>query len=293
MNKEEIANRFRQLQDDICLGLEKADGKASFREDLWEREGGGGGRTRVISGGQIFEKGGVNFSAVSGRTPAQMASENLGNHFFATGVSIVIHPDNPWVPIIHMNVRYFETDGGVFWFGGGIDLTPVYILDEDAAFFHQTLKSTCDRHHQEYYQRFKTWADDYFFLTHRQETRGVGGVFFDHLGKQAESFQASLDFTFDIGETFLPCYLPIVEKRKSLTFGEKAKRCQALRRGRYVEFNLIHDRGTRFGLETNGRTESILMSLPPFAAWEYRHEPESGSPEAKTQEKLRKGIRWV
>lgn len=293
MNKEHIAERFKNLQDSITLGLEEADGKSKFIEDLWERAGGGGGRTRVISGGNIFEKGGVNFSAVSGKTPVQMASENLGDLFFATGVSIVIHPSNPWVPIIHMNVRYFETDGGIFWFGGGIDLTPVYVIDEDASYFHQTLKNCCDRHHESYYPRFKHWADDYFFLPHRQETRGIGGIFFDHIGKKGEDFNASMEFTFDLGNTFLKSYLPIVNKRKNTPFSEGEKQWQLIRRGRYVEFNLILDRGTRFGLETNGRTESILMSLPPFASWEYRHEPESGTAEAQTLAKLRKGINWV
>jgi coproporphyrinogen III oxidase len=293
MTKEAIAERFRDLQDDICRGLEQADGLSKFQEDLWTREGGGGGRTRVISNGNIFEKGGVNFSAVSGNTPPQMASENLGAHFFATGVSIVIHPKNPMVPIIHMNVRYFETDGGVFWFGGGIDLTPIYVIDDDARSFHQTLKATCDRHHPGYYTKFKTWADNYFYLTHRNETRGIGGIFFDHLGKNGEAADAALAFTFDVGETFLKAYLPIVEKRKSTPFGEPEKHWQSLRRGRYVEFNLIHDRGTRFGLETNGRTESILMSLPPLASWEYRNEPAEGSAEAHTLSKLKKGIDWL
>jgi coproporphyrinogen III oxidase len=293
MLKEEIALRFQTLQDSICRGLEDADGKATFIEDLWQREGGGGGRSRVISQGNIFEKGGVNFSAVSGRTPAQLGSEHLGSQFFATGVSIVIHPENPHVPIIHMNVRYFETDGGIFWFGGGIDLTPIYIYPEDARHFHQTLQETCNKFNPEHYPRFKKWADDYFFLNHRHETRGIGGIFFDHLGKTGEDRQQSLEFTFAVGETFLQAYLPLVEKRKKLPYTEKQKQWQALRRGRYVEFNLIHDRGTKFGLETNGRTESILMSLPPIAAWEYRHEPEAGSPEALTLALLKKGIDWV
>jgi coproporphyrinogen III oxidase len=293
MLKEEIALRFQTLQDSICRGLEDADGKATFIEDLWQREGGGGGRSRVISQGNIFEKGGVNFSAVSGRTPAQLGSEHLGSQFFATGVSIVIHPENPHVPIIHMNVRYFETDGGIFWFGGGIDLTPIYIYPEDARHFHQTLQETCNKFNAEHYPRFKKWADDYFFLNHRHETRGIGGIFFDHLGKTGEDRQQSLEFTFAVGETFLQAYLPLVEKRKNLPYTEKQKQWQALRRGRYVEFNLIHDRGTKFGLETNGRTESILMSLPPIAAWEYRHEPEAGSPEALTLALLKKGIDWV
>jgi len=293
MNKNLISERFQALQNSICEGLEKADGKSRFIEDIWSRDGGGGGRTRVISKGNIFEKGGVNFSAVSGKTPPQMKSESLGDQFFATGVSIVIHPENPWVPIIHMNVRYFETDGGIFWFGGGIDLTPIYIIDEDAVFFHKTLKETCDKHEAGFYSRFKNWADEYFFLSHRSETRGIGGIFFDHLGKNGENMESCLKFTFDVGETFLKCYLPIVDRRKNMPYGEKERQWQAIRRGRYTEFNLIHDRGTRFGLETGGRTESILMSLPPNAAWEYRHEPSTGSPEAQTLEKLVKGFDWV
>ncbi|MEY4110473.1 MAG: hypothetical protein RLZZ46_828 [Bacteroidota bacterium] len=293
MNKNLISERFQALQNSICEGLEKADGKSRFIEDIWSRDGGGGGRTRVISKGNIFEKGGVNFSAVSGKTPPQMKSESLGDQFFATGVSIVIHPENPWVPIIHMNVRYFETDGGIFWFGGGIDLTPIYIIDEDAVFFHKTLKETCDKHEAGFYSRFKNWADEYFFLSHRSETRGIGGIFFDHLGKNGENMESCLKFTFDVGETFLKCYLPIVDRRKNMPYGEKERQWQAIRRGRYTEFNLIHDRGTRFGLETGGRTESILMSLPPNATWEYRHEPSTGSPEAQTLEKLVKGFDWV
>ncbi len=301
-DKNEIAEWFRNLQNRICNGLEALDGKAKFKEELWERPEGGGGRTRVIQNGNIFEKGGVNFSAVFGPAPAFLRSKE----FFATGVSIVIHPESPAVPIIHMNVRYIETDNES-WFGGGIDLTPIYIDAEQARFFHQQLKQTCDRHGAKYYTDFKKWADDYFFIPHRNETRGVGGIFFDQLkaedtdmegtvGLPKESFrqpQLPWEFVKAVGKTFLPTYSTIVNQSRDKKHSEQQKQWQLIRRGRYAEFNLVYDRGTKFGLETNGRTESILMSLPPLASWSYNYQPAKDSEEEKTQNLLRKGINWV
>lgn len=293
--REEITHYFQSLQDDICRRLEEADGEGRFREDAWEREAGGGGRTRVILGRQI-EKGGVNFSAVYGPTPAKIlqALQLESADFFATGVSIVLHPRSPMVPIIHMNVRYFEMTSGIWWFGGGIDLTPHYIRPNDARFFHQKLKEVCDAHHPEFYPRFKKWADDYFYLKHREETRGIGGIFFDRLG-EAESLNKEALFAFvrDVGEAFSPIYLELLERNRRRTYGESELSWQRLRRGRYVEFNLVWDKGTKFGLDTRGRTESILMSLPPRADWVYDHVPEPESAEARTQALLRKGIDWV
>jgi coproporphyrinogen III oxidase len=296
-NRQEITAYFQSLQDNICSALSEADGSA-FQEDSWDRPGGGGGRARVIRGNYI-EKGGVNFSAVHGDLPPQAAAslhvdpEETG--FYATGVSIVLHPRNPHVPIIHMNVRYFELDGGRFWFGGGIDLTPHYVVPEQAAFFHQQLKNTCDRFDEAYYPRFKTWADDYFFIPHRNETRGVGGIFFDRLEPKTEGKdkRTLFNFTAAVGETFAPTYLELLGMNKDLPFTEREADWQKLRRGRYVEFNLVWDRGTKFGLTTNGRTESILMSLPPLAGWEYDFQTEAGSREAETLEGLVKGRDWV
>lgn len=295
MNKNQIASAFQLLQDNICSTLEAADGGGHFREDLWTREGGGGGRTRVLEGTRIA-KGGVNFSAVEGRLPEKIA-QALGvaeADFFATGVSIVLHPHNPNVPIIHMNVRYFELDSGAWWFGGGIDLTPHYIVAEDARNFHLLLKQVCDRHNASYYPRFKKWADDYFFLKHRQETRGVGGIFFDRLGP-SEGLDKAQVFAFvqEVGSAFCPAYVPLLQQYADEPFDEAARHWQALRRGRYVEFNLVWDKGTKFGLDTDGRTESILMSMPPMAQWVYDHQPVPGSREAETLSLLRKDIDWV
>jgi coproporphyrinogen III oxidase len=252
-----------------------------------------------MSEGVIIEKGGVNFSEVFGKTPEAVLKSmelplNDAPDFFATGVSIVVHPHNPMVPIIHMNVRYFEMSNGTWWFGGGIDLTPHYIDTADAKYFHQQLKSVCDEHHPSYYSKFKPWADDYFFLKHRNETRGVGGIFFDYLKADDEFTKESrFDFIKGVGSAFAPLYTHFMKKNHSLPYNDNQKRWQHLRRGRYVEFNLVWDRGTKFGLDTDGRTESILMSLPPLAEWEYRHVPKSGSPEAKTQDLLKKGIDWI
>ena len=295
--RDDITQFFRGLQEEICVALTDLDG-ASFREDAWERPGGGGGRARVINGEHI-EKGGVNFSAVHGQLPPAAAqSLKIGTEatdFYATGVSIVLHPRNVHVPIIHMNVRYFEVDGGRHWFGGGIDLTPHYIVAQDAAYFHGELKAVCDRFDPKYYPRFKTWADDYFYLPHRQETRGVGGIFFDRLEPATEGKEKSdlFAFTAAVGRAFAPIYsiLHLRHRQKKMT--EAEQRWQELRRGRYVEFNLVWDRGTKFGLTTNGRTESILMSLPPLAGWTYAYEAEAGSREAFTLEHLKKDIDWL
>lgn len=296
-NKEEITEWFRKLQDDICNSLESLDGKAVFREDRWDRNEGGGGRSRVITEGNVIEKGGVNFSAVHGQTPAKIleALELATADFYATGVSIVLHPYNPMVPIIHMNVRYFEMSNGTWWFGGGIDVTPHYVVEEDARFFHKLLKKTCDAHDLTYYEQFKKWADDYFFIRHRDETRGIGGIFFDRLSevKAGHTKQSRWDFVKEVGKTFIPAYSELVNRHKDDPYTDEHKAWQSLRRGRYVEFNLVWDKGTKFGLDTNGRTESILMSMPPGAQWEYNHLPEQGSEEAKTLSLLKKDIDWI
>lgn len=296
-DKQVITNFFLDLQDRICQSLEAADGIGQFEEDNWTRAEGGGGRTRILQEGAVIEKGGVLFSAVHG--PANEATLRQLNQtepadFYATGVSIVLHPRSPMVPIIHMNVRYFELSNGIFWFGGGIDLTPHYVVEEDARWFHAHLKAVCDRHDAAYYPRFKTWADDYFFLKHRNETRGIGGIFFDYLKPTAETSKADLfAFVQDVGNAFAPAYTHFMHKNRNISFGEAEKQWQYLRRGRYVEFNLVWDRGTKFGLESNGRTESILMSLPPQANWAYNHQPEIGTHEAETLAWLRKGVDWT
>lgn len=294
-NKEEITDWFMSLQDNICKQLEEADGRGKFIEDSWKREGGGGGRTRIIQG-DIIEKGGVAFSAVYGKTPEKIlqALQLPETDFYATGVSIVMHPLSPMVPIIHMNVRYFEMDNGTNWFGGGIDLTPHYINLPDAQYFHQELKSICDKHHSQYYTKFKDWADDYFYVRHRQETRGVGGIFFDRLSPSQEmSLEQLFHFVQDVGNAFAPIYTNLIHRNKELPFGDREKEWQLVRRGRYVEFNLVWDKGTKFGLDTQGRTESILMSLPPQANWRYNYHPEESSKEYETLQYLKKGINWL
>ncbi len=296
IQKEDIEKSYKQLQNEICTGLEQLDGNGRFEEDIWDRPEGGGGRSRAIANGELLEKGGVNFSAVHGDTPEKILKAlNLDKaDFFATGVSIVLHPTNPFVPIIHMNVRYFEMSNGVYWFGGGIDLTPHYINDDDARFFHQSLKSTCDRFDKSYYPKFKNWADDYFFIPHRNETRGIGGIFFDRLnGPETGSKESLLDFTLAVGRTFVPTYSELATRNRDKPFSDEDKKWQSLRRGRYVEFNLVHDKGTKFGLDTGGRTESILMSMPPIANWQYNHTPQEGSAESETLKKLRKGVNWI
>ncbi len=290
------------LQDRICQALEEADADGQqpavrFREDTWERPGGGGGRSRTLTRGNVIEKGGVGFSAVHGEaTDATLRTLQLSEpaEFYATGVSIVLHPRSPMVPIIHMNVRYFEMSTGHSWFGGGIDLTPHYVVDEDARWFHHTIKTVCDRHDSSYYPTFKPWADDYFYIPHRQETRGVGGIFFDYLKPADASHKAELfAFVQDVGNAFAPIYTHFMHQNRNVPFGEAEKNWQLLRRGRYVEFNLVWDRGTKFGLETNGRTESILMSMPPQANWIYDFHPDPDSREEQTLRLLRKGVDWV
>ncbi len=295
-DKQEIISFFKSLQDSICQQLEAADGGGKFQEDAWERPGGGGGRTRILQG-QRIAKGGVNFSAVHGEMPERV-THALGvepGRFLATGVSIVQHPVSPMVPIIHMNVRYFEMENGLYWFGGGIDLTPHYIDKTDARYFHEQLKTVCDRHHPEFYTRFKKWADDYFYLKHRKEMRGVGGIFFDRLNEDNEGLSKEAVFAFvkEVGELFAPAYSELIARNQDKSYGERELSWQALRRGRYVEFNLVWDKGTKFGLDTDGRTESILMSLPPVAHWVYSHQPATGSPEQQTLDLLKKNIDWL
>lgn len=305
VSKEDISSWLQSLQDTICASLEEADGHSKFFEENWIREEGGGGRTRVIRDGAVLEKGGVNYSAVHGEAPEflfrekEHSTQTQLSHsqkpfFFASGVSIVLHPVNPFVPIIHMNVRYFEMNNGTRWLGGGIDLSPHYIVQEDAVFFHQTLKSVCDKHHPDYYARFKHWADEYFYISHRKETRGIGGIFFDRLNEnEGMTFEKNLAFWKDVGLAFAPIYSELIQRNKNKVYTQGNKHWQLLRRGRYAEFNLVYDKGTKFGLETNGRIESILMSLPKTAGWEYNFIPEKNSPEEATQKLLQKGINWV
>ncbi|MDB5272059.1 MAG: coproporphyrinogen oxidase [Chitinophagaceae bacterium] len=297
MTKEHIAETFKGIQDYICRQLETADGKALFLEDLWTREEGGGGRSRIIKNGNAIEKGGVGFSAVHGQTPEKIsqALQLPPADFFATGVSIVLHPHNPHVPIIHMNIRYFEMSNGTYWFGGGIDLTPHYIVKEDAQFFHKKLKAHCDHYHPEFYTTFKKWADDYFYIPHRNETRGIGGIFFDHLNDSTYglSKEQLFDFVKATGMLFTELYVPLLKKNSAHSFSAEEKQWQKIRRGRYVEFNLVYDKGTKFGLDTNGRTESILMSMPPEASWEYDFQAKAGSQEQLTLTQLKKGLDWT
>jgi coproporphyrinogen III oxidase len=295
--REEIAKAYQTIQDEICTGLELADGLGKFEEEIWERDGGGGGRTRILQNGAVLEKGGVNFSAVHGKLPEPIkkAFGVTEEDFFATGVSIVMHPNNPWVPIIHMNIRYFELSEEVRWFGGGIDLTPHYILSEDAQFFHQGLKDVCDRFNKSFYQEFKTWADNYFYIKHREETRGIGGIFYDRLSPKTAGIGWEDVFSFSqaVGRSFLPLYTELIARNRGKAFTQDQKDWQYQRRSRYAEFNLVYDAGTKFGLETNGRIESILMSLPPQANWVYNFVPTEGSLEAETLSLLKKDINWV
>jgi coproporphyrinogen III oxidase len=282
---------FAGLQDQICAALERLDGKAAFREDLWHREGGGGGRTRVIEDGALFEKAGVNFSEVHGELDESFANRmpiGDGTRFFACGISLVLHPLNPFVPTVHANFRYLER-GSSGWFGGGTDLTPYYPYIEDAVHFHRALKEVCDRFDPSYYPRFKKACDEYFFIKHRDEARGVGGIFFDYLTDQrvdprqqpgSHGIESIFQFVRETGLAFLPAYLPIAERRKDEVYTQTERAFQMIRRGRYVEFNLVYDRGTHFGLETRGRAESILMSLPPLVRWVYDYKPQPGTREA-------------
>jgi coproporphyrinogen III oxidase len=284
--QERITDFFRSLQDCICSALEDLDGPGRFQQDSWQREGGGGGRTRVLVDGGVFEKAGVNFSEVFGEMAADLAAQvpGEGREFTATGISLVLHPRSPMVPTVHANFRYL-TRGTKQWFGGGADLTPYYPYIEDVVHFHKTWKRVCTRHGPPVdYARFKKWCDDYFFLPHRGEARGVGGIFFDYLEGDRDKLLA---FVEDCGSAFLDAYLPIATRRKQEQYGERERHFQEFRRGRYVEFNLIYDRGTLFGLKTGGRTESILMSLPPLVRWLYDFQPEPGSREAGLYEFLK------
>tara|TARA_R110002073_G_scaffold15953_2_gene62117 strand:- start:46458 stop:47360 length:903 start_codon:yes stop_codon:yes gene_type:complete len=299
--KDKFYQYIEGLQDKITSTLEGVDGKATFQEDLWKRPEGGGGRTRVIENGEIFEKGGVNISKVYGELPEPLRKQfgvEQGD-FFACGLSLVLHPKNPMIPTVHANWRYFEMYDGdrnivTQWFGGGQDLTPYYLFDEDAIHFHTVCKKACDNHHSEFYPKFKKTCDEYFWNTHRNEARGVGGLFFDYL-KETDEFliEDRYDFVTEVGNSFLDSYVPIVEVRRNLSYTEEHKNWQEIRRGRYVEFNLVHDRGTLFGLKTNGRIESILMSLPPVVQWKYNHKPEEGSEEFKLIEVLMKPKEWI
>ena len=284
---------LRDLQDRICSALERCDGGAQFVEDAWTRAEGGGGRTRVLKNGAVYEQGGVNFSHVEGDRlpPAATAQrpELAGCAWTALGVSLVLHPRNPYVPTTHLNVRYFEARkpdaSTTWWFGGGFDLTPFYPFDEDVVHWHTVARDLCAPFGTDVYARYKNWCDDYFYLKHRGETRGVGGLFFDDLN--AADFEHCFAFQRAVGDGFLDAYLPIVEKRKNIPFGEREREFQLYRRGRYVEFNLVYDRGTLFGLQSGGRTESILMSMPPRVRFEYGYAPPAGSPEARLTEYLK------
>lgn len=299
--KDKFYQYIQNLQDTIVAGLEKADGTGKFREDIWERPEGGGGRTRVIENGNAIEKGGVNISAVHGKLPEAMRELfNVGEtDFFACGLSLVIHPKNPMVPTVHANWRYFEmydTSGNTIeqWFGGGQDLTPYYLFEEDAKHFHQISKNACDKHNPDFYPKYKKQCDAYFWNAHRNEARGIGGLFFDYCkATEAMSTEGWYHFVTEVGNSFLKAYLPIVERRKHLPYSEAQKTWQEIRRGRYVEFNLVHDKGTLFGLKTNGRIESILMSLPPKVQWVYDHHPEKGSEEAQLVSVLENPVDWI
>ncbi|MFK7844361.1 MAG: oxygen-dependent coproporphyrinogen oxidase [Rhodothermales bacterium] len=282
-----VQSFVKRLQNEICDAFEALDGVATFQEDRWERDGGGGGLTRVLEGGPLLEKAGVNTSAVMGVLPERMAAilKVPATQFFATGVSLVVHPRSPYVPTVHANFRYFALGEDLNapidqWFGGGADLTPYYPYLEDAQHFHRTWKEICDRHELASYAGYKKHCDEYFYLKHRKEARGVGGIFFDYLRSDPEEAFAFLQ---DAGAGFLDAYLPIANGRKDMPYGEREKHYHEMRRGRYVEFNLLFDRGTKFGIETDGRTESILMSLPPAVQWHYDWSPEPDSPEEEAQ----------
>jgi coproporphyrinogen III oxidase len=301
----EIRERFYQyiseLQDTITAALESYEDDKKFLEDRWNREEGGGGRSRVLENGKVFEKAGVNISAVHGPLPESLQNyfQVDKSNFYACGISLVIHPRSPMVPTVHANFRYFEMhdlEGNLKkqWFGGGLDLTPYYLFDEDAKHFHQVCKSACDPHGKDLYQPYKKRCDEYFWNAHRDEARGVGGLFFDHLQDDEErSMEGWYKFVTDVGDHFLEAYLPIVDKRKDTSYDQNQKDWQKLRRGRYVEFNLVHDKGTLFGLKTKGRIESILMSLPPEVNWKYNYHPPEGSEEARLIEVLKIPKNWI
>lgn len=296
---ERVGEYLRGLQDNIVGALEAVDGRETFRIDDWERPGGGGGRSRVLVDGAVFEQAGVGFSHVYGSEMPPSATkarpELAGKSFQALGVSLVLHPRNPYAPTTHANFRFFSTDSEtgdpVWWFGGGFDLTPYYPFMEDVVHWHNTANNACQPFGADVYARYKKWCDEYFYLKHRDETRGVGGLFFDDVNERG--FDESFDFLRAIGNQFLPAYLPIINRRKDLEYGEREREFQLYRRGRYVEFNLIYDRGTLFGLQSGGRTESILMSLPPRVRWEYSWQPEDGTPEADLYENYLKPRDWL
>lgn len=297
-NLADVLTYLESLQDNICNELSKLDGN-KFVEDKWTREEGGGGRSRVLRNGSVFEQAGVNFSRVSGDQLPTAATtqrpELSGSSFEAAGGSLVLHPHNPYAPTSHCNVRFFlaqpKDKDPIWWFGGGFDLTPYYGFEEDAVHWHQTAKRACDPFANDTYNKYKKWCDEYFYLPHRKETRGIGGLFFDDLNEP--DFDTSFSFLRSVGDHFIPAYLPIVEKRKDLTFGDRERQFQLYRRGRYVEFNLVYDRGTLFGLQSGGRTESILMSLPPQVRWEYNWQPENGSPEADLYDNFLHAKDWL
>ena len=297
---DQVKSYLLSLQADICMQLEEVDGKAKFIKDEWSKpNGSGNGLTRVLTGGDVFEQAGVNFSIVHGdNMPASATAlrpELAGRSFSALGVSLVIHPNNPYAPTSHANVRFFIAEKAgedpIWWFGGGFDLTPYYGFDEDAILWHQTAKEACDPFGAELYPKYKKWCDDYFYMKHRDEQRGIGGLFFDDLNKG--SFEECFAFMQSVGNSYIKAYRPIIEKRKDIPFGDHERQFQLYRRGRYVEFNLVYDRGTLFGLQTGGRTESILMSLPPLVRWEYQYTPEPNTPEALLYEKYLKPQDWL
>lgn len=298
--RRRMEEMVRNAQDMIGEAVERMDGRR-LRQDSWTRPGGGGGISCVLQDGKVFEKAGVNISTVTGTLSSEAVQALKFNErtvhdgplpFYATGISVVIHPHNPFAPTVHANYRYFDlNDGEIWWFGGGSDLTPAYLIEADAIHFHHTLKHVCERYDPLFYPRFKKICDDYFYLPHRGERRGVGGIFFDHLNERDVDFY--LAFVTDCAEAFVPAYFPLVEQHKDMPFTAEQKAWQQLRRGRYVEFNLIYDRGTTFGLKTGGRVESILMSLPRTAAWEYEYQPCAGSPEAEIIEVLRHPRKWA
>lgn len=300
-HKDSFFEHISRLQNMICNQLEEVDGGATFKEDHWTRDGGGGGKSKVIANGNVFEKGGVNVSAVHGKLPESMTTylKVSNNDFYACGLSLVLHPQNPQVPTVHANFRYFELydkGGNVIdqWFAGGADLTPYYIYSEDVRHFHKTWKDHCDKYHPSFYPKYKKDCDDYFYNHHREEARGVGGIFFDYLRPTEEfSDETWKRFTIDASNAFLPSYLPIVKQRKDQGYSAEEKKWQEIRRGRYVEFNLIHDKGTLFGLKTKGRIESIFMSLPPVVQWEYDFKIDEGTPEAELLKTLKNPVSWT
>lgn len=299
--KETFYAYIQDLQDHITSRLEAVDGQAVFKEDLWQRPGGGGGKTRVIENGKVFEKGGVNISKVYGALPPAMQKHFAVGEvdFFACGLSLVLHPVNPMVPTVHANWRYFEMYNKQgkrvdAWFGGGQDLTPYYLFEQDAQHFHQVCKDSCDKHHPDFYTDFKKKCDEYFWNSHRNEARGIGGLFFDYCKPNTQmSLEDWYAFVTEVGDSFLDAYIPIAEKRKNLEYTKEQRKWQEIRRGRYVEFNLVHDRGTLFGLKTNGRIESILMSLPPQVQWVYDHHPKTGSKEEQLVAVLQEPREWI